>query len=242
MRFKLSSKFVRGFFYAPQMSRKKKKRSLKQVSKQNNVKKYRLEICQSLETRILPRIVKFQVQGDQRVANKRRNNRLPVYISGDAFSCFSFTVTARHDDVYDIYIYIRGPNLPPAWKEREKKRRSCRQLSANRRGSFTRFFLPPRRFILRVVAFFFANSNEENGLYKAEVRYRQFSCARFDFFYALPYVYHYRPPTYHSTSEDLRNYRPTLSPFLFYSCFFFILLVRSSEGTMFFLLILIKWI
>lgn len=66
------------------------------------------------------------------------------------------------------YIYIRGSNLPPAWKEREKKRRSCRQLSANRRGSFTRFFLPPRRFILRVVAFFFANSNGENGLYEAE--------------------------------------------------------------------------
>lgn len=99
------------------------------------------------------------------MANKRRNNRLPVYISGDAFSCFSFTVTALHDDVH---IYIRGSNLPPAWKEREKKRRSCRQLSANRRGSFTRFFLPPRRFILRVVAFFFANSNGENGLYEAE--------------------------------------------------------------------------
>lgn len=121
MRFKLSSKFVRGFFYAPQMSRKKKKRSLKQVSKQNNVKKYRLEICQRLETRILPRIVKFQVQGDQRVANKRRNNRLPVYISGDAFSCFSFTVTARHDDVYDIYIYTRTQLATSVKGKREKE-------------------------------------------------------------------------------------------------------------------------
>lgn len=121
MRFKLSSKFVRGFFYAPQMSRKKKKRSLKQVSKQNNVKKYRLEICQRLETRILPRIVKIQVQGDQRVANKRRNNRLPVYISGDAFSCFSFTVTARHDDVYDIYIYTRTQLATSVKGKREKE-------------------------------------------------------------------------------------------------------------------------
>lgn len=57
--------------------------------------------------------------------------------------------------------------------------------------------------------------------------YRQFSCACFDFFYAFPYVYHHRPPSHHSSI--LRNYRPTLSPFLFYSRFFFTLLIHSSE-------------
>lgn len=91
-----------------------------------------------------------------RVANKRRNNRLPVYFSVDGSSCFSFTVTAPadHGDDDDAYEERGGAKLPAARKEREEKRRSCRQLSPNGEGSFTRFFLPPRRFILRLVAFF----------------------------------------------------------------------------------------
>lgn len=60
------------------------------------------------------------------MANKRRNNRLPVYISGDAFSCFSFTVTALHDDVH-IYIY-EGPTC----HQRERKERK----RGDRVGSF----------------------------------------------------------------------------------------------------------
>lgn len=239
MRFKLSSKFVRGFFYAPQMSRKKKKRSLKQVSKQNNVKKYRLEICQRLETRILPRIVKFQVQGDQRVANKRRNNRLPVYISGDAFSCFSFTVTARHDDVYDIYIYIYED---PTCHQRERKER--------KRGDRVGSFRPTGGEALRgsfchLVVSFYGSSPSSSRIQTKRTAYtkRRFAIDNFPAPVSISFMLFLMSITI--------GHRPIILPakiceiivqlyLLSFSIRVFFLFFRSNEGTMFFLLILIK--
>lgn len=77
---------------------------------------------------------------EARVANKRRNNRLPFYFSGDGFSCFSFTVAVHDDDDGDVQEIHAGQLAIGVKRKREEKQRSCRQLSPNGkealRGSF----------------------------------------------------------------------------------------------------------
>lgn len=65
---------------------------------------------------------------------------------------------------------VLGATCQPGKKE--KKRGACRQLSPNREGSFTRFFLPLRRFILRVVAFFLRRGFDSTRTAHPEARYR----------------------------------------------------------------------
>lgn len=68
--------------------------------------------------------------------------------------------------------YTRA-NLPSVWKEREREKAAIVSAAfTQRQGSFTRFFLLPRRLILRVVAFFLRREFDSTRTAYPEARYR----------------------------------------------------------------------
>lgn len=130
---------------------------------------------------------------EARVANKRRNNRLPVYFSGDGVSCFSFTVAVHDDDDGDAQEIHAGQLAIRVKRKRERK-------SSDRVGSFhptarklyevlsatSSFDFTGRRLLLATRIRFNANSLSGGSLSNR----RQFSYGRFNFFYIFSFVSH----------------------------------------------------
>lgn len=130
---------------------------------------------------------------EARVANKRRNNRLPVYFSGDGVSCFSFTVAVHDDDDGDAQEIHAGQLAIRVKRKRERKssdrvgtfhptaRKLYEVLSATSSFDFT-----GRRLLLATRIRFNANSLSGGSLSNR----RQFSYGRFNFFYIFSFVSH----------------------------------------------------
>lgn len=130
---------------------------------------------------------------EARVANKRRNNRLPVYFSGDGVFCFSFTVAVHDDDDGDVQEIHAGQLAIRVKRKRERK-------SSDRVGSFhptarklyevlsatSSFDFTGRRLLLATRIRFNANSLSGGSLSNR----RQFSYGRFNFFYIFSFVSH----------------------------------------------------
>lgn len=133
------------------------------------------------------------------------------------------------------YIYIYED---PTCHQRERKER--------KRGDHVGSFRPTGGEALRgsfchLVVSFYGSSPSSSRIQTERTAYTKRRLAIDNFpelvsisFYALPYVYHSVDLSFFGTSEDLRNYRPTLSPFLFYSGLFFILLARMNIFLIFF--------
>lgn len=137
--------------------------------------------------------------------------------------------------MHEVYIYIYED---PTCHQRERKER--------KRGDHVGSFRPTGGEALRgsfchLVVSFYGSSPSSSRIQTERTAYTKRRLAIDNFpelvsisFYVLPYVYHSVDLSFFGTSEDLRNYRPILSPFLFYSGLFFILLTRMNIFLIFF--------